>query len=785
MEEKNAVKEFIGSVIKGFCTPTKLLYPKVEIEDIGAGVWGVLCVDAYKIIEGEIPAQFNVGWGPEPMYSITVKGSLPPLERDACYYFECQVVKDEKYGIAFQLLLMNKQVHLTGEEERKQFLESILTEHQIELLYGNLGNPFETIDNADVYTLSTINGIGPVTAQKIIEKYNTNKKDINAFLVLREEYGLTDNAVIKLQQKYHSTDTIIAKLRENPYELMELDGYGFKKCDSLALNGGMNKLSPFRIAAFVKFYLTEQAENLGNTWLYLKDLLKATIDFFPDLQKEEFADLLKRWTGRDGTAFPWLYYEEESKRIGLTYYRKLEENIATELFRILNARKISFSKSFVSIDDIIKKCETENGWEYTEEQKKAIRGCLENNISIVTGPGGTGKSSIMKPIVRFCKANLLQISQTALSGRAASNLSEVTEIEGMTIHRLLEYIPEIGFTRTKEQQLCEDIVIVDEVSMNDNALFYSLLQAIPDGCKVIMLGDIAQLESIGCGNLLRDCLATDIIPSYKLTKIQRQAQKSAIITESIKVSKGEQIIGKEPIVETRGELQDLKIVTYKTPEESRNKFITEYKTLLSKGISPKDIVGVVPMKSRGNLSCFVLNNEIQKIVNGNTKLPYITIPLDKNNSYIVRLGDRVINRKNHYDTVTLTEYKSSKKNQKTEPIFNGNLGVVTQINDRNIVVNFKQQGEIVIKKEYWVDIMLGYVVTTHSFQGSQSPYVIVGLDMSSYTLLSKEMLYTQISRAKKYCVLVGQIQAIKQAIMTSRIVKKQTWLKELLESYEV
>ena len=108
MEEKNAVKEFIGSVIKGFCTPIKLLYPKVEIEDIGAGVWGVLCVDAYKIIEGEIPTQFNVGWGPEPMYSITVKGSLPPLERDACYYFECQVVKDEKYGIAFQLLLMNK-----------------------------------------------------------------------------------------------------------------------------------------------------------------------------------------------------------------------------------------------------------------------------------------------------------------------------------------------------------------------------------------------------------------------------------------------------------------------------------------------------------------------------------------------------------------------------------------------------------------------------------------------------------------------------------------------------
>lgn len=782
MENKDENK----NKITGYCVPVKLFYPKeTSFQDFVPGTFGILQVDISKVIEGNLPAGFSQnGW----FSTISIKGILPPLEKDENYYFEIEMVKDSKspYGISFNVLTMNKKVRLTRLAEQKLFLESILTEHQIDLLYKNLIDPFEAIDDGDILYISTVKGIGEQTARKIVETYNKAKNDIGAFMILREEFGLTDAAVTKLQEKFHSTDTIIVKLRENPYELMALDGYGFKKCDALALKGGMAKDAKFRVRAYVTHFLTEQAETEGNSWIYLRDLLHGVVEFVPSIKKEIFAEWLKEWTGRVESDEPeFLYYDEEQKRIGLKHYRELEENIAEEIFRLLDAPKKNLTKCRYTIEDAIRDCEADNGWEYTDEQKTAIRGCLENNIAILTGRGGCGKSTTMKPIARFCEANGLMIAQTALSGRAASNLSEITNIEGETIHRLLGYSPKGGFSHDKDNQIIEDVVIVDELSMNDNELLYRLLQAIPNGSKVIMLGDYSQLEPLSNGNFLKDCLDTNAVPCYRLTKIHRQAQKSAIITESIKVSNGQQIIGNSEISEIRGELKDLKIVTYKDADLSRVKFLTEYRTLLQSGVSSNDIIGVVPMKLRGAMSSFALNNDVQRFVNPDPNLPKITLEADKDKYYTIKLGDRVINRKNHYDTITRAVYErfGFDKDNPVEPIYNGNLGFVTDIKEDYIVVDFKQQGEIVIPKAYWEDVLLGYVVTTHSFQGSQSPYVVVGLDMSAYTLLSRELLYTQLTRSKKYCVLVGQINAIKKAISISRVSIKQTWLKELLQNH--
>lgn len=768
--------------ITGYCVPTRLIYPKVPIEEFVPGSWGLLEVDVGQILQGSFPAGFSKnGWFP----TVVFKGALPPIDTEKTYYFEVEMVADAKspYKVGFNILFMTQRVRLTKFEEQKLFLESILTEHQIDILYEELIDPFETIDSGDLFLLSTVKGIGEKTAEKIVKTYNRTKKDANAFLVLREEFGLTDAAVTKLQQRYLSTDTIIAKLRENPYELMSLDGYGFKKCDALALKGGMAKDAKFRIRAYVTYFLTEQAEMEGNSWIYLRDLLHGVVEFVPSIKKEVFAEWLKEWTGRVESNEPeFLYYDEEQKRIGLKYYRELEENITEEIFRLLDAPKKNLSKCRYTIEDAIRDCEADNGWEYTDEQKAAIRGCFENNVCVITGKAGVGKSNSVKPIARFCAANNLPIAQTALSGRAASNLSEVTNIEGKTIHRLLEYNPKIGFQRNKEFQLEESVIIVDEMSMNDNELLYQLLQAISNGCKVIMLGDIAQLPSLGVGSVFKDLIETQVVPCYRLTKIHRQAQKSAIITESIKVSNGQQIIGNSEISEVRGELKDLKIVTYKDADLSRVKFLTEYRTLLRSGVSSNDIIGVVPMKLRGAMSSFSLNNDVQKFVNPDEHLPSIKLAADKDKYYTIRLGDRVINRKNHYDTITRAIYEryGFDKDNPVEPIYNGNLGFVTDIQENYIIVNFKQQGEIVIPKAYWEDVLLGYVVTTHSFQGSQSPYVVVGLDMSAYMLLSREMLYTALTRSKKYCVLVGQINAVKKATSISRVSVKQTWLKELL-----
>ena len=770
--------------ITGYCVPIRLIYPKVPIEEFTPGSWGILEVDVGQILQGSFPAGFSRnGWFP----TVAFKGALPPIDTEKTYYFEIEMVADAKspYKIGFNILFMTQKVRLTKFEEQKLFLESILTEHQIDILYEELIDPFEAIDSGDLFLLSTVKGIGEKTAEKIVETYNRTKKDANAFLVLREEFGLTDAAVTKLQQRYLSTDTIIAKLRENPYELMALDGYGFKKCDALALKGGMAKDAKFRIRAYVTNFLTEQAETEGNSWIYLRDLLHGVVEFVPSIKKEVFAEWLKEWTGRVESDEPeFLYYDEEQKRIGLKYYRELEENIAEEIFRLLDAPKKNLSKCRYTIEDAIRDCEADNGWEYTDEQKAAIRGFLTNNVEIITARAGSGKTASVGPIARFCEANGLILAQTALSGRAASNLSEVTKIEGKTIHRLLGYSPRGGFSHNKDNQIIEDVIIVDELSMNDNELLYRLLQAIPNGSKVIMLGDHSQLEPLSNGNFLKDCLDTNAVPCYRLTKIHRQAQKSAIITESIKVSNGQQIIGNSEISEIRGELKDLKIVTYKDGDLSRVKFLTEYRTLLQSGVSSNDIIGVVPMKLRGAMSSFALNNDVQKFVNPDPNLPKITLAADKDKYYTIKLGDRVINRKNHYDTITRAVYEryGFDKDNPVEPIYNGNLGFVTDIKEDYIVVDFKQQGEVIIPKAYWEDVLLGYVVTTHSFQGSQSPYVIVGLDMSAYMLLSREMLYTALTRSKKYCVLVGQINAVKKATSISRVSVKQTWLKELLQN---
>ena len=333
------------------------------------------------------------------------------------------------------------------------------------------------------------------------------------------------------------------------------------------------------------------------------------------------------------------------------------------------------------------------------------------------------------------------------------------------------YRPEDGFLHDKDTPVRHDIIILDELSLVGLDIFYRLIQAIKDGAHLIMLGDSAQLEAIGGGNLIKDCLESNVVPNKILTKIHRQAQRSAIITESLKVSDGQQIVSNTPVTEVRGELKDLKVVTYNSSEESQMKFIGEYKKLLEIGILPNDILGVVPMKSRGSLSCLNLNKEIQKIVNGDEEKPSIKVK-SPDGEYKLRLGDKIVNRKNHYDTESVDGEET--------PIYNGNVGYVTEVSDSYIVVDFTQQGKVIIPKDYILDVNLGYVLTAHSAQGSQSPYVIVGLDMSAYVLLSRELEYTALTRARKYCVLCGQISAIRKATTISRVSKKQTFLKELL-----
>ena len=387
--------------------------------------------------------------------------------------------------------------------------------------------------------------------------------------------------------------------------------------------------------------------------------------------------------------------------------------------------------------------------------------------------GNTGKSSIVSGILNVLSS--YSSKQCALSGKASVNLTQNTGKEGFTIHRLLEYTPKEGFLRNENNPLETHIVILDEVSMVDVKLFNSLVKAIPNGAKLILLGDSGQLESMGIGNLMKDLINSGVVPIVNLDKIHRQAEKSAIITNSIDIWNGKQIIDKDFIgIETRGELQDLTLDITDSKEDTAKNVMKHFKKLYPTVDDIMDLQVIVPVKERGECCVVKLNNAIQQHIrevnNCSDDEECISV-----GNYELYKGDKVINVRNNYDTKTPFGEEC--------PIMNGNFGIIASIENNSIVVNFEKIGEVIITSEHLKYIELGYVATTHKLQGSGIKKVICGLDSSHYTMLSKEMLYTMLTRAKEYCVLCGDNKAIRKAITINKTRYKQTFLEGFLQKY--
>ena len=394
--------------------------------------------------------------------------------------------------------------------------------------------------------------------------------------------------------------------------------------------------------------------------------------------------------------------------------------------------------------------------------------------------GNCGKSFTVNAIVKILQEYGREPQMCALSGRASSKLTEITHVQGSTIHKLLAYNPIFGgFTYDEQNKLPCDMVILDEASMVGGELFSALLKAIPNGAKFLMVGDIAQLESIGMGNVLKDCMASGVISSNILTKIHRQAQQSGIITESLRVSQGEAAFSKDAMLDAdyRGELKDLKFVTYSDYNLSQLKIIEEFKEMyLTRHIPAKDIQVIVPMRSRGNISCRCLNEELQKIVNPGDGFHQAQVEYNDNGikwTVTYKEGDRII--------ITKNDYKAMTPDGKEIAIFNGNMGYIKRINHDNMIIELLTQGEVILYEKQYRDMNLSYCVTCHKLQGSSSPYVIFGIDNSCFALFSRELIYTGLTRARKFCSVVVQNSAFFSAIKISRVKLKQTWLKDDLQ----
>lgn len=425
-----------------------------------------------------------------------------------------------------------------------------------------------------------------------------------------------------------------------------------------------------------------------------------------------------------------------------------------------------------------------------------------NNQIFITG--NCGKTVITKVFTSVYKQSGLSVALCTLSGKASARIQEATGFNGSTIHRLLGFVPDIGFKYNKDNPLPYDVIIVDESSFVGGELFYDLISAIKEGGKLILVGDDKQLPSIGMCNIFFDMINSKKIAMAKLTQIHRQAQKSGIIVASKMVREGTQLVkngwvGKE----TRGELQDFTIDIYDNKLYSNPKIIEWYRHYVKDLPDTFKTQIIVPMKYRGDFNTFDLNNQIQAIFNPKNSIKKEILLTKNGKSFTIREGDKVINRKNNYHAIIykednfknniyqqefldIDEYGNQVDNRKYTEIFNGFCGEVVKIIDNKIIVKFDLCGDLILfDYENRNNLELAYALTTHLFQGSQIENVIVGIDNGSYIMNTKELVYTAITRASKECVLLCEGGALKHAINTSQTNNKNTFLMTLLKQEQI
>lgn len=710
-------------IVEGFVN--KQIFPRTKVK---SGDFAIFTFSPESVI-GEIDKRTK-----NPKYrtdDITFKGRVPELDGGTRYKIIADLKQDAKYGWQYDIVSINSVVKLDTEADVRKFLGYVFTENQINALYEAYPNPVEILERGDIEALCKIKGIKEAKAEKLLSKYNASKDSSKAYMTL-SEFGLSKATIDRLVEHYGSADILAEKVKNNPYALIgEGVRIGWSKADGMALRKGIPTNSQFRINAYALYYLRNLAELDGHTWVPLEALGSGIKGLSADISTEMVKRELQRMVENKT-----LFYDREAKRIGLMKYRKLEEMICRELLRLQDAecRKMEF------VEETIAECEETVGFQYTEEQKDAIRNLVNKNVILMTALAGSGKTTLMYPVSRIFRKNGLEFGICALSGKASLNLHEITKEDGMTIHRLLGWNPKFGGpTFTKKNPLKTDVVILDEVSMVGGELFYSLISAIPDGGRLIMLGDPGQLESIGLCNLISDIQNSGKITNVKLTKIFRQAQRSGIITDSHKV------YNQVPIIppkfcgeEIHGELKDLKIIAKSSSEECLETIKREFKRLhFDENIPVEDILILSAKRSMGDLSGRSINREIQSMIKFEDENPLkITYSDGIKYDVLYHVGDRVIVMRNNYEVRT--------PDGGSTEIFNGNIGTIVAKDNfhRQLVVRLPQ-GDVIIEGDMLLELQLGYAITCHKcISGETMIYTSDGY--KSIKQFAKENGYEQV-----------------------------------------
>ena len=765
-------------ILKFECTLDRIIYPKYS-KKVQSGDFAIFSMRITKWIDNKI----------DEIETIKLKGTTCTLEYGTTYKVFCKLAEThEIYGDTYGLIYISKCIDISSKDKQKEFLKNVLNENLVEKLFDEYDDVIKLLENKDVKSLMKIKGIGNQVALRMIDEYEESK-DYSSIYMELGQLGFTHTFIKKLVDFYKSPDTVIDIVKNNPYDLLRVEGIGFKKADEVACKVGITQYDIKRIKGFLLYYLNDQGE-AGRSYLNYQDLMKALYDTLGFVPEEIINATAKQMIDNKDVVVL-----DNGSKIALKKFYDLEKNIMNELFRLQiglvkvvenDSNKVNsihddyIPKSFNigNWETITENVEEKQGFMFTDEQRAAIKLSLDNHVMALTGGAGVGKTSTANGICSLYSG--YSILACALSGKASVRITEATGLPASTIHRALGY-QNGEFMFNKENKLAVDIVLIDEATMINGTLFLSLLEAIPTGAKVIIMGDVQQLTPIGNCQVFADILDSNVLPVVKLSKPHRQALRSGIIPTSIKIANQQQIFdGNYTGNAIIGELEDMELdISGKGNDESiSDKIIKHFQVELEKFHDIMEVQICVPMRLRGELSCYNLNSKIQSIYNPKlSNCNEIEIFLEKKNDeakkYIIRAGDKVINTKNNYKCIN--------SEGDTTPVFNGNMGIVKEIEKNGMcTIDFIGIGEVIFTKSDCKNLELGYACTVHKLQGSGFCSTIIGLDNSSYIMNNSELLYTAITRAKKYCVLIANNYAVVKSIQTKEVKTKQTFLKDML-----
>ena len=631
-------------------------------------------------------------------------------------------------------------------------------------IVAKFGNDTFRIMEEEPERLAEIKGISERKAMEIAEQMEERKELREAMLFL-QKYGITNNLAMKIYDTYGMQ--LYHVLQENPYRMAEeIDGVGFKRADEIAQKIGIRTDSRFRIHCGICYVLGQSATE-GHTYLPKEELVQRAVMLL-DVEYEQIEDELPN-LAMDKKLVIKQSEDTVACYLARTYYEELAcAKMLCDLCERTTDNRDAVMKRIGAI-------EKELSIELDDLQKEAVLQAAQNGISILSGGPGTGKTTTINAIIRYFEREGMDIVLAAPTGRAAKRMTEATGFEAKTIHRLLELngsFAEDGkrarFERNEDMPLETDVIIIDEMSMVDIHLFYALLKAIPLGCRLILVGDVNQLPSVGPGQVLRDLIESGGYPVVMLRKIFRQATTSDIVVNAHRINEGKQI-------ELGNKSEDFFFLSRNNTDVIYKHMILLILEKLPKYVDakPHQIQVLTPMR-KGSLGVEVLNGILQKYIN----------PPDRNKAeyeygdVIFREGDKVMQIKNNYQLEWEIVNYFNLPIDKGTGVFNGDMGIILSINTfaQTLIVEYEDNKRVEYHFSQLDELELAYAVTIHKSQGSEYPAVVMPLLGGPRQLLNRNLLYTGITRARRCVTILGSEDTINAMIQNKDARKRYTGL---------